>query len=917
MVLATAPPVQAFTWYNNAWSNRLTITIDHTKVSATLTDFPVLVKLTSSRIDWSKVQDDLDDIRFVDSTDTTVYEAEIDNTVVNTSADFWVRIPSVSHTTDTVFYMYFGNTDASSDWGNEAVWASDAEMVQHMNDATTSTILDSTDHNVDGTKTLANNPPVATGLVGSGQDFDGSNDLIAISGISTQIDSDFTVSVWIKTNNKITGNNRIISLYSATHNLQISTYDYGLSWRFHGTSQRTGDVRTDSAWEYVALSVSVATPTLYLNGVSQATPNAGPTTDTSASHIGWGYTSYYFDGLIDEVRVYSSIKSAAWLVADYNNMKDTLLSYYTGVLSTQNSIISETTTKFTTTTVTPGTSTITTITKTGGSSTITQTCGTSTGTGGTTVTYIMSQELTSTISKLVSVTNPAAGTLTGYETSTITCSSTTTLGSLITETLSETICETLIISSTYSTTTCDTSTESSTYSTTTCETTSKTYITSTSTQCLTTTTFIPFHLAIDFGNNTSPVQFGWVGLGETNGYNATLGYGWVDGVDNPINVAYEDRGAGSGGALDDLERDIHYITEELKFKVAVPNGDYYLTLYYGDTYAHGPFDISDNNGIPIGSGLSNAENEWKSYSGFETVATGFFYLKFVNINNNPAFNGLELLCVTVITETSTACSTFSSTESTTETSTNTTCTSTYTETTETECTTTTETTESECTTTTETTEIECTTTTETTVIECTTTTEDTIIETTTTTADTIIETTTTTADTIVETTTTTEDTIVETTTTTAETVIETFTTTNECETSTFTTTNKCETSTFTTTCDTITSISTYSSTTCETNISSSTFYTTTCDTNSNYVTSTFTNVVTCSTMSGYSTVTEVIFCITVSGTSTYTTATTCITTTLEGGLSENGSSFPWWIILIGICLAAGYVVFSGKKRRRS
>ena len=33
-----------------------------TKIDADLTDFPVLVYLNSSRIDWTHVQDDLDDL---------------------------------------------------------------------------------------------------------------------------------------------------------------------------------------------------------------------------------------------------------------------------------------------------------------------------------------------------------------------------------------------------------------------------------------------------------------------------------------------------------------------------------------------------------------------------------------------------------------------------------------------------------------------------------------------------------------------------------------------------------------------------------------------------------------------------------------------------------------------------------------
>jgi len=143
--------VHAAAWWDTDWDYKVKITIDQTKVDADLTDFPVLVYLNSARINWVHVQDDLDDLRFLDSTEMTVLKAELEKYALNSEAWIWVKVPAVSGSVDTVIYVYYGNAGAASAWDPENVWGADAVMVQHMKSATNSTILDSTANNNDGT----------------------------------------------------------------------------------------------------------------------------------------------------------------------------------------------------------------------------------------------------------------------------------------------------------------------------------------------------------------------------------------------------------------------------------------------------------------------------------------------------------------------------------------------------------------------------------------------------------------------------------------------------------------------------------------------------------------------------------------------------------------------------------------------
>lgn len=167
------------------FSGYLALAVNSTLIDEDLTDFPVLVYLNSSTVDWSNIQNDLDDSRFVASDNTTFLDYELDYYVTNDEAWFYVRLPVVSSTTDTLFYYYFGNTTVSSGENAEAVWdTSEYFAVYHMTDNTTSTTLDSTSYDNDGVKLAAGEPAVASSPLGQAQLFDGSDDYINCSSAS-------------------------------------------------------------------------------------------------------------------------------------------------------------------------------------------------------------------------------------------------------------------------------------------------------------------------------------------------------------------------------------------------------------------------------------------------------------------------------------------------------------------------------------------------------------------------------------------------------------------------------------------------------------------------------------------------------------------------------------------------------------
>ncbi len=187
-------------WYNSSWNYRKKITIDHTKVASDEANFPVLISLDS----LSNINANGTDIRFTSSDGTTELPREIES-YSSGSLRAWVNAPTLSSSSDTVIYMYYGNSAAtepaaSSTYGSQNVWKTDgvdtsAVMVQHMKDTTTSTITDSTANANNGTKFAANEPIEATGEIGKGQTFDGTNDYVnASNGASLNIGNNTTNS---------------------------------------------------------------------------------------------------------------------------------------------------------------------------------------------------------------------------------------------------------------------------------------------------------------------------------------------------------------------------------------------------------------------------------------------------------------------------------------------------------------------------------------------------------------------------------------------------------------------------------------------------------------------------------------------------------------------------------------------------
>ncbi|MHA2340846.1 MAG: DUF2341 domain-containing protein, partial [Candidatus Hodarchaeales archaeon] len=200
-------------WADTRWLYRKNITIDYTKISSDLVNFPVLINLFDSDL-HNDAQASGNDIIFSDESGS-ILDSEIDtfNRAYNSTHAHlvaWVKT-NLSSTQDTTISMYYGNSNANPPDGNSGVWDDDYIGVWHLSEEGSGNVdeyKDSGQYNNDGQGGEGNIsyvPGRVEGQIGYGQDFnnlDGYYDLIDCGNDSSLniTGYEITLEAWIQHN---------------------------------------------------------------------------------------------------------------------------------------------------------------------------------------------------------------------------------------------------------------------------------------------------------------------------------------------------------------------------------------------------------------------------------------------------------------------------------------------------------------------------------------------------------------------------------------------------------------------------------------------------------------------------------------------------------------------------------------------
>ncbi len=193
----------------------------------------------------------------------------------------------------------------------------------HFNEDSGTIAYDETANDNDGTINGAN---WTTGKFNSALDFDGDGDYVNTSTNNFPIgNNDITIEAWFKIDDLDSDNSIVIYGQNLEHKaiqLVHRTSDDVLRFHYWGGYGAVATPLNDNDWHHVVAIHTNNTNHLYLDGDlkdSAAYSNANIVNNFNDIGRVTGYSSYDFDGIIDEIAIYNKSLSASEILEHYEN----------------------------------------------------------------------------------------------------------------------------------------------------------------------------------------------------------------------------------------------------------------------------------------------------------------------------------------------------------------------------------------------------------------------------------------------------------------------------------------------------------------------------------------------------------------------------------------------------------------------
>ena len=313
----------------SAYSYRRAILIDHNKVPNTdQASFPFLFKSTDPALATTANGGHVTnangyDIIFSSDPSGAVkldHELEQYNPVTG-QVSAWVRLPALSHTTDTLLYVFYGNSAITTSLENKTgVWDSNYKLVQHLPNGTTLTAGDSTTNGYNGTIVGAT---ATAGQIGGAAAFASPSQHRINENLNVGNTAPFTYSAWINpTNNQ--GQRAFWGGDTNFGALEIRVADGGNQIALLRSNQSQDFISngtvTAGVWSYVVVTINAAgVVKCYINSNGAETGTESGTFSNTNTWVGGSGNGEFFNGKVDEARISNIVRSPDWIAAEYNN----------------------------------------------------------------------------------------------------------------------------------------------------------------------------------------------------------------------------------------------------------------------------------------------------------------------------------------------------------------------------------------------------------------------------------------------------------------------------------------------------------------------------------------------------------------------------------------------------------------------
>lgn len=311
-------PLSGFAEWNADWTQRKKISINAVGITQAIVQPSVVVRLHSGNFDFTAVNIDGSDLRFIAQDDKTELKYFVEKfDAVNELAIIWVQIPQISSADkDAHFWLYYGNENAAST-ANPKIML-DSHLVAKFQFSDKALLQDSSPS---GLFASGNITAQKAGLIGESAVLTGEA-LVIPANAATNASAGFTWSAWVKPG----ALPQTASLYSQENNVDLAIAAQNLTLKIAEIVLTGGELKP-AVWQHIAFTLNAGKAVLYLNGAEVATGDV-PTVDTATDiKIGEGFT-----GEVDELEIANIARSADFikLIASSESVDSQLLKIAEG-----------------------------------------------------------------------------------------------------------------------------------------------------------------------------------------------------------------------------------------------------------------------------------------------------------------------------------------------------------------------------------------------------------------------------------------------------------------------------------------------------------------------------------------------------------------------------------------------------------
>jgi hypothetical protein len=316
-------------WYDENWSRRIKVTVESDLVDEGLTDFPVYFNLADLPATFfQNVKSDGGDIRITEADGVTELPYElvsINNIGYTGELHFKADLAS---TTDTEFYIYYGNSSASgysasATYGSRNVWTNSYSLRYQLDNNPAGASPQFRDSTSNANHAVARagmtSGDVVSGKIGNAIDLDGNDGGVFQTALAYS--GQFTASMWWYSSSTgfaiagPSGANEKLGPWNAPAGKIFA--------RAVSSSDTTVNSPADNTWNYVVITRDSSDKVdIHINGTTTRLFTNLAQAGTSDWQNFGGENTQGFIGRLDELRFSSTKRSNGWMSTEFNNQSN-------------------------------------------------------------------------------------------------------------------------------------------------------------------------------------------------------------------------------------------------------------------------------------------------------------------------------------------------------------------------------------------------------------------------------------------------------------------------------------------------------------------------------------------------------------------------------------------------------------------